>query len=86
MGSHTWAEQCGHCGFEEMIVSSCDTLYFEATCPICGYARWIKEKVPNDYEVEMAKLRLAKMNAEEKEKAIELYYEDSIPFIARSDK
>ena len=83
MGSHVWEEKCPCCGFEEMTVSSYDALYFEATCPICGYTRWMEEKVPDNYDVELAKRKLAEMDDEEKEEATELYHEDGIPFIAR---
>ncbi len=86
MGSHAWTSQCAHCGFEEMSVSSYDALYFEAACPICGYARWTEERVPDNYDVELAKRKLAEMDAKEKQKATESYYEDGIPFIARLKK
>lgn len=86
MGSHTWMAQCLHCDFEEMIVSGYDAIYFEATCPICGYVRWTEEGVPDSHDVKLAKRKLAEMDAEEKQKAIELYYKDNIPFIARLKK
>ncbi|MFQ6008895.1 MAG: hypothetical protein ACE5K8_08105 [Candidatus Zixiibacteriota bacterium] len=86
MGSHTWDEQCSYCGFEGARVSSYDGICFEATCPICGYARWTEERVPNDSDVELAKHKLAEMHAEEKEKAIELYYEDGIFLINRTNR
>jgi len=83
MGSHTWTERCPYCGFEEMNVSSYDTFYFEATCPICGYTRWTEEKVPDSRNTEIAKRKLAEMNTQEKEEVIELFYEDNIPLTAR---
>lgn len=83
MGSHVWVERCPYCGFEEMIVSSYDSLYFEIACPICGYAVWTEGKIPDDSDVETAKHKLSEMNVREKQKAIELYYEDRIPLIAR---
>ena len=86
MGSHSWKQQCPHCGFEEMTVSCYNSLYFEATCPICGYARWTNEKVPDNHDIELAKRKLAEMDAKERQKAIELYHEDGISFIARLRK
>lgn len=83
MGSHVWAAQCPYCGFEEMIVSSYDSLYFEVSCQICGYAIWTEERLPNDHDVQLAKRALSKMDDEEKGKALELYCEDNIPLIAR---
>lgn len=83
MGSHVWVEQCPCCGFEEMIVSSYDSLYFEVTCRICGYARWTEERVPDNHDVQLAKRALGKMDDEEKGKALELYCEDNIPLVAR---
>lgn len=83
MGSHVWVEKCPYCGFEEMIVSSYDSLYFKGICPICGYARWTEEKVPDNYDIELAKSKLAKMNAKEKHEAVELYHEEHVPLIAR---
>lgn len=83
MGSHVWVEQCSYCGFEEMIVSSYNSLYFEVTCPICGYAKWTEERVPDNHDIELAKRELAEMGAEEKQKAMEQYCEDNIPLIAR---
>lgn len=86
MGSHTWTTQCPHCSFEEMIVSSGDDFYFEATCPICGYERWTEEKIPDNHDIELAKRKLSEMNADEKQKTIELYHEENIPFIDRLKK
>ncbi|MCL5074195.1 MAG: hypothetical protein M1136_00875 [Chloroflexi bacterium] len=83
MGSHVWAEQCPYCGFEDMIVSSYDSFYFEIACQICGYARWVEERVPDNHDVELAKRALSEMDAEEKQKAMQLYGEDNIPLIAR---
>jgi len=82
MGSHVWVEQCPYCGFEEMIVSTFND-YFEVTCQICGYERWTEEKVPDSHDVELAKKALSEMDAKEKQKAVELYYADSVPLIAR---
>ena len=64
MGSHVWAAQCPYCGFEEMIVSSYDSLYFEVSCQICGYAIWTEERLPNDHDVQLAKRALSKMDDE----------------------
>lgn len=83
MGSHVWPGQCPYCGFEEMVVSSYDSLYFEASCQICGYARWTEEKVPDDHDVQLAKQALGKMDDGEKQKALALYDEDNIPLVAR---
>lgn len=83
MGSHTWAEQCAYCGFKEMIVSTCDSFYFEAACPICGYARWTEEKVPDNHDIELAKQALSKMDDKEKQETMELYEDDNIPLVAR---
>ena len=83
MGSHTWLEQCPYCGFEAMGCSSYDSLYFKVTCPICGYARWTEERVPDNQDIEMAKLKLSEMDAKERQKAMELCSEDNIPLIAR---
>lgn len=83
MGSHVWEEQCRYCSFEEMIVSSYNNLYFEAVCPVCGYMRWTEERVPNNHNIKTAKRKLARMDDKEKQKVIELYYEDGIPLIAR---
>jgi hypothetical protein len=66
-----------------MIVSSYDAIYFEAICPMCGYERWTEERIPDEQDVELVKRKLTEMNADEKQKAIELYYEDNIPFITR---
>jgi hypothetical protein len=86
MGSHNWMVQCPYCGFDEMPVSSCDTNYFEMGCPICGYARWTEEKVPDNYDVKLAKHKLVGMSTEEKQKAAELYYEDKIALVSRLKK
>jgi hypothetical protein len=75
--------ECPHCDFEEMIVSSYNTIYFEAICPICRYERWTEEKIPDNHDIELAKRKLTEMDAEEKQKATKLYYEDNIPFIDR---
>lgn len=83
MGSHVWTERCPYCGFEEMVVSSYSSLYFEANCQICGYAKWTEERAPDYHDVELAKRALNQMNDDEKQKAIELHYEDSIPLVAR---
>ncbi|MFH1773847.1 MAG: hypothetical protein ABH874_02675 [Methanobacteriota archaeon] len=86
MGSHTWAEQCTYCGFEEMIVSTYDSFYFEAACPICGYARWTEEKMPDNHDIELAKQALGKMDDKEKQKLVELYEDDCIPLVARQKR
>lgn len=83
MGFHSWSAECPYCGFEEMTVSTWSDLYFEMECPICGYAKWTDEKVPDNYDVELAKRQLVEMSAEEKQKAVELYDEDKIPLVAR---
>lgn len=83
MGCHVWLEQCQYCGFEEMIVSSYNNLYFEVTCQICGYVKSIEEKVPDEQDVQLAKRALSEMGAKEKQKAVELYHEYNIPLIAR---
>jgi len=83
MGCHVWLEQCPYCGFEEMMVSTYDTLDFEIICQICGYTKWPEQKVPDSSDVELAKKALSEMDAKEKQKAVELYYADSIPLIAR---
>jgi ssDNA-binding Zn-finger/Zn-ribbon topoisomerase 1 len=83
MGSHSWYSQCPHCDFEEMIVSSFNDFYFDANCPICGYSRWTEERVPEIKDIDVAKRKLGEMNASEKDNAIEQFYEDGIPFIAR---
>jgi hypothetical protein len=83
MGSHVWVERCPYCGFEEMVVSTYDSLYFEVTCQICGFAKWTEERVPDDRDVQVAKQALGKMDDEEKQKALEIYYEDNIPLVAR---
>ncbi len=72
MGSHDWFEQCPYCGFENMLVSSYSGIYFDVICPICGYARWTEEKIPQAEDVELAKRTLRAMSAEEKENVIEL--------------
>ena len=82
MGSHVWVEQCPYCSFEEMIVSTFND-YFEVTCQICGYVKSTEEKVPDEHDVQLAKRALREMDAKEKQKAVELYYADSIPLIAR---
>jgi hypothetical protein len=66
-----------------MIVSSYDNSYFDVTCPICGYLRWTEERVPEIHDIELAKHKLAEMDAKERNKAIEQYYEDNISLIAR---
>ena len=83
MGSHVWTQQCPYCGFEEMYVSSYDGVYFDINCPICGYSRWTEEKVPAPHEVKLAKSILSEMDVEAKQNAIDLYFEDNLPFIAR---
>lgn len=83
MGSHNWTQQCPCCGFEEMIVSTCGNFHFEVACPICGYGRWTEEKVPDNYDVEIAKHKLIEMDADEKQKAAEQYYEEKVPLIDR---
>jgi uncharacterized Zn finger protein (UPF0148 family) len=86
MGSHTWFSQCPHCGFEKMIVSSYDNSYFDAACPICGYSRWTEEKVPKTQDIELAKRTLSEMDNKQRDKALDQYYEDDIPVIARLNK
>ena len=83
MGCHVWLEQCQYCGFEEMIVSSYNNLYFEVTCQICGYVKSTEEKVPDSHDVELAKQALSKMGTAEKQKMVELYDDDNIPLVAR---
>lgn len=83
MGSHVWVERCPYCGFEEMVASTYDSLYFEVTCQICGYAIWTEGRVPSDHDVQLAKRALSRMDDEEKRKALELYCEDNIPLVAR---
>lgn len=58
MGFHIWLDKCPHCNFEEMTVSSYNALYFEASCPMCGYERWTEEKIPDNNEIAFAKLKL----------------------------
>jgi len=84
MSSHTWFSECPHCGFEKMILSSNGRLYFEGSCPICGYLVWTEEKVPHDDDIELAKHKIRKMDTKEKNKATEQYYEDNIPLVSRS--
>jgi uncharacterized Zn finger protein (UPF0148 family) len=86
MGSHTWAEQCPQCGFEDMMVSSYNGVYFEVACPICGYARWTEEKVPDNHDIELAKQALGKMDNKEKQEVVELYENDYIPLVARQKR
>ena len=83
MGSHTWTEQCPYCGFEEMMVSTYDTLDFEIICQICGYTKWPEQKAPDSSDVELAKRALSEMDAKEIQKAVELHYEDNIPLVVR---
>ena len=83
MGCHQWIEQCAHCGFKEMNISSDGFTYVEALCPICGYEKWTEERIPDTQTVQSAKQILSFMSGEEKEKAIDLYYEDGIPFAKR---
>lgn len=83
MGFHSWTEQCPYCGFEEMNISSDGVSYFEVICPVCGYVKWVEEKLPGSHDIEIAKQTLCKMDAERKQKAIELYYEDNLPLIKR---
>jgi len=83
MGSHIWVEQCLYCGFEEMVVSSYNSLYFEVSCPICGYARWTEEKVPDNHDIELAKHALDEMDDKEKQETVELYWDDRISLVAR---
>jgi DNA-directed RNA polymerase subunit RPC12/RpoP len=83
MGSHNWMERCPYCGFEQMQISSYNSLYFETTCQMCGYAVWTKEKIPNNCDIRLAKQLLSKMSTEEKEKVIELFSDDGLPFFVR---
>ena len=83
MGSHNWTQQCPYCGFEKMIVSTYGNFHFEIACPICGYGSWTEDKVPDNYDIELAKRKLTEMDTKEKEEATELYYEDNTPLITR---
>jgi len=83
MGSHIWFEQCPHCDFEEMIVCTDGYLNLEMSCPICGYIRWTQEKAPKVQDIEIARKKTAEMDAEEKQKAIDMYYEDNFPLVRR---
>ncbi len=83
MSSHGWTDQCPYCGFDGMSVSSYGRLLFEVSCQICGYAAWTQEKIPENRDVEQAKLALSKMGTVQQKKAAELYEEDGIPLIAR---
>ncbi|MFQ6113823.1 MAG: hypothetical protein ACE5NG_07000, partial [bacterium] len=74
---------CPYCGFENMLISSNGSTYFDVICPICGYARWTEEKIPKTVNIELATRILRKMSTEEKENVIESYYEENIPLIAR---
>lgn len=86
MGSHSWFSQCPHCGFERMIVSSLNDFYFDANCPICGYSTWTEERIPEIKDIDLAKRKLTEMDASQKDNAIEQFYEDDVPFIARFKK
>jgi len=86
MGSHVWEGQCPYCGFEEMIFSSYDSFYFEINCQICGYSKWTEEKVPDNQDVVLAKQAMNKMGSKEIQKAINLYYKDNTPLVARLKK
>jgi len=66
-----------------MIVRTDGYLNLEMSCPICGYARWTEEKIPNAEDVEAAKLIIATISDEEKEKVVELYHEERVPHIVR---
>ena len=66
-----------------MLVSSYRNIYFEVICPICGYARWTDEKIPNAEDVELAKRTISEMKVEEIENVIESYHEENVPLIAR---
>ena len=83
MASHNWFEECPYCGFEKMLVSSYRDIYFEVICPICGYARWTDEKIPNAEDVELAKRTISEMKVEEIENVVESYHEENVPLIAR---
>jgi hypothetical protein len=84
MGYHSWASRCPYCNFEEMIVCTDGRLNLELSCPICGYMKWTEEKTPEAQDSEFAREKVAKMGAEEKQRAIDMYYEDNIPLVARS--
>jgi uncharacterized Zn finger protein len=85
MGYHSWAYICPYCNFEEMNVCTDGYLHLEMSCPICGYVRWTEEKIPELHYVKLAKEKVAQMDAEEKQKAIDMYCEDNIPLVARSN-
>jgi len=83
MGYHSFAHRCPYCDFEEMIACTDGYLNLEMSCPICGYMRWTEEKAPKVQDIEFAREKAAKMDAEEKQKAIDMYYEDNIPLVTR---
>jgi hypothetical protein len=69
-----------------MIVSSYKDFYFDANCPICGYSIWTDERIPEDEDIEIAKRKLAEMDESQKDNAVEQFYENNVPFIARYKK
>jgi hypothetical protein len=85
-----WEHITGHndahiAAFEQMIVFS-DGFRCEAICQICGYAIWTKEKIPDKRDIELATQIFRKMDTKERDRAIELFYEDGQPLIARIKK
>lgn len=83
MGSHTWEDQCSYCGFKGMRVSSYNDLYFDANCPVCGYARWTEEQIPDPEDIELVKRAINEMSDEEIEEMMDLYDEDDVPLVTR---
>ena len=83
MGSHVWTDRCPFCNSEEMTISVYSNFYFEIICPMCGYTRWVEEKLPDEHDVGLVKQSLAKMSNEERQKTVELYYKYGVALIDR---
>jgi len=68
------------------ITNNYDGEYFDEYCPICGYTKCTEEKIPSDCDTVLAKEKQKMMSEEEKERAIELFYEDGKSLIDRFNK
>jgi uncharacterized Zn finger protein (UPF0148 family) len=66
-----------------MRISVSSNFYFEIICPMCGYTRWVEEKLPDEHDLELVKQSLAKMSYEERQKTAELCYEEGVSFVDR---
>jgi len=83
MGSHMWHDRCPHCGFDGMVVWSYNQVYLEAACPMCGYEISPDERIPSGGDLELIKEALVGMNASDKKRVVESWWNDRVPLVVK---